>query len=363
LLKENQHIIDEYYDAFVDRDSQYNGIFFAGVKTTSIFCIATCRARKPLKKNVEFYNTFKGALDHGFQPCKICRPTQNATESPDYVKQAISMAQSNLKKKVKDWELRQAGISPERVRRWFKKNYGMTFQAYQRMHRINLAMIELKEGKSTTETAFASGYDSLRGFGYTFKEIMGNSPDNSADDKVILMDRFTTPLGPMYICATDQGVCLLEFVDRRMLETEFKDLQRILKAKIIAGRNQFMDSMIEQVTEYFDGERKEFTVPLHTPGSEFQQKVWSSLHHISYGETASYQDQAIKMNKPKAIRAIASANGMNRIAVVVPCHRVIGKDGSLRGYAGGLERKRWLLNHERDHSVQRNQVGQTPTLF
>ena len=363
MLVENPHTIDEYYDALVNKDSQYTGIFFVGVKTTSIFCIATCRARKPLKKNVEFYTTFKDALDHGYRPCKICQPTQNANESPDYVKQAIAMAQSNLKKKVKDWELRQAGISPERVRRWFKKNYGMTFQAYQRMHRINHAMIELRRGKSATETAFATGYESLSGFGYTFKKIMGNSPDNSTDSNVILMDRFTTPLGPMYICATDKGVCLLEFVDRRMLETEFKDLQRILNAKIVTGRNEYMETMIEQVTAYFDGTRKEFTVPLHTPGSAFQQNVWNSLHDIPYGRTASYQDQAIKMDKPKAIRAIASANGMNRIAVVVPCHRVIGKDGALRGYAGGLERKRWLLNHERDHSDHQDEVGQTPTLF
>ncbi len=359
---QEQSIIDEYYDALVSKDSNYTGIFYVGVKTTSIFCISICRARKPKKENVEFYTTFKEALDQGFRPCKICKPTQNANSTPEEVKKAISMAQQNLKKRVSDWELKQAGIAPEKVRRWFKKHYGMTFQAYQRMHRINHALIELKQGKRTTQTAFDSGYDSLSGFGYTFKKIMGSSPDNIDQQEVILMERFTTPLGPMYVCATESGVCLLEFVDRRMLETEFKDLQRILKAKIISGSNEHMKNMIQQVTEYFEGTRKEFTVPLVTPGSAFQEKVWESLLSIPYGSTSSYQDQAIKMDKPKAIRAIASANGMNRIAVVVPCHRVIGKDGALRGYAGGLERKRWLLNHERSNTNQ-NKDGNTMSLF
>ena len=359
---EEQTIIDEYYDALINKNSHYTGVFYVGVKTTSIFCIATCRARKPKKENVEFYSTFKEALDHGFRPCKICKPTQNANSTPEDVTKAINMAQDNLKKRVTDWELKQAGIAPEKVRRWFKKHYGMTFQAYQRMHRINHALIELKQGKRATDTAFDNGYDSLSGFGYTFKKIMGSSPDNIEEQEVILMERFTTPLGPMYVCATDEGVCLLEFVDRRMLETEIKDLQRILKAKIISGSNEHMQKMIHQITEYFDGERKTFTVPLVTPGSVFQQKVWASLQSIPYGTTSSYQEQAIKVDKPKAIRAVASANGMNRIAIVIPCHRVVGKDGALRGYAGGLERKRWLINHERSHSNQ-DVHGKTMSLF
>ncbi len=353
--------IDQYYQALIDRDSTYLGVFFVGVKTTSIFCIATCRARKPKKENVTFYSSFKDALDHGFRPCKICKPTQNAYEAPADIQKAINMVQSNLKQRISDWQLKENGIAPERVRRWFKKNYGMTFQAYQRMHRINHAMIELKDGKRTTDAAYDSGYESLSGFGYTFKKIMGTTPTNSKKQEVILMDRFTTPLGPMYVCATDHGVCLLEFVDRRMLETEFKDLQRLLNARIINGSNHHIKTIKAQVTEYFDGTRQHFDVPLVTPGSEFQQNVWRSLGNIPYGSTTTYQAQSVVMNKPKAIRAIAKANGMNRIAIVIPCHRVIGKDGSLRGYAGGLERKRWLLNHEIGLADKRNST--TPTLF
>ncbi len=344
--------IDTYYEALVNREERYTGIFFVGVKTTSVFCIPTCRARKPKKENVEFFTHFKDALHNGYRPCKICKPTENAHEMPGLVCRAIELVKDSPKQKVKDAHLREQDISPEVVRRWFKKHYGMTFQAFQRMYRVNNAFQELKAGNRTTSTAFKNGYESLSGFGYTYKKIMGESPVNSTAKNLILINRFTTPLGPMFVCATHQGVCLLEFVDRRMLETEFKDLQRLLCAKIIAGDNEHMECAKVQIGEYFSGVRSEFDFPLHTPGTEFQQSVWNALHDIPYGATATYQEQANRLNNPKGVRAVAAANGMNRVAIAIPCHRVIGSDGKLTGYAGGLERKKWLLDHEAVHSGQ-----------
>ncbi len=342
--------INQYYTALVEKDPKYIGLFFVGVKTTSIFCISSCSARKPKFENVVFYSTFKDALDNGFRPCKVCKPTQNANETPPLVTQAIQLVKENPKTKIADWMLREKGIAPEMVRRWFKKNYNMTFHAYQRMYRINNALLELKSGKNTTETALDSGFDSLSGFGYTFKKALGKSPKNSSQENSILLSRITTPIGPMFICATDKGVCLIEFVDRRMLETEFKDLQEQLDAKILIGENEHIKEAKTQLFEYFEGARKIFKLSLDCPGTEFQQKVWEGLEKIKYGSTASYLEQATKLNKPKAVRAVASANGFNRVAIVVPCHRVIGSDGKLTGYGGGLERKRWLLNHEIENS-------------
>jgi len=227
--------IDTFYKALLNREQSFVGIFFVGVKTTSVFCIATCRARKPKLENVEFYTTFKEALDNGYRPCKICKPTQNANEAPEQVATAMELVKNHPKEKITDYKLRQQQISPEVVRRWFKKNYGMTFHAYQRMVRINNAFMELKSRKKVTATAFDTGYESLSGFGYTYKKLLGDSPQNSLDKNIILISRLTSPIGPMFVCATDHGICLLEFVDRRMLETEFKDLQRLLKAKIITG--------------------------------------------------------------------------------------------------------------------------------
>lgn len=345
--------IAAYYEALLEMNPGYVGVFYVGVKTTSVFCIATCRARKPKLKNVEFYTTFKEALHNGYRPCKICQPTQNAHKPPHQVQKAIRLVKDKPKEKVSDVCLREMEISPTLVRRWFKKNYGMTFHAYQRMYRINYAFQELKGGQRTTKAAFDSGYESLSGFGYTFKKLIGRSPQNSLDQPLILINRLTTPIGPMVVCSTDRGICLLEFVDRKMLETEFRDLQRLLNARIILGENEHISQLKIELTQYFDGDRVAFDVALDTPGSDFQNLVWNTLRKVPFGKTTTYQQLAMKINKPTGIRAVGAANGQNRIAIVLPCHRIIGKDGQLRGYGGGLERKRWLLDHERQHDPQR----------
>lgn len=167
---------------------------------------------------------------------------------------------------------------------------------------------------------------------------------------VISMTEFSTPLGPMLAGATSEGVCLLEFTNRIRLEKEFTDLQKLLNAVMLPGRNQHLDQLETELSEYFEGKRKIFTVPLHTPGNEFSNSVWKMLQEIPYGKTYSYKQQADMMNNPKAIRAIASANGRNRLAIIIPCHRVIGSDGSLTGYAAGIDKKKWLLKFERDQS-------------
>ncbi len=153
----------------------------------------------------------------------------------------------------------------------------------------------------------------------------------------------------MFACASSQGLCLLEFTDRRMLETEFKDLRKRLNAVILPGENPHLKETKTQIKEYFQGKRKFFSIPLHTPGTEFQQSVWKILQNIPYGETRSYLEQATALGNPKAVRAVASANGHNRIAIIIPCHRVIGSDGKLVGYGGGLHRKKWLLDLERSN--------------
>lgn len=341
---------ETYYRALLDRNQSYVGIFYVGVKTTSIFCIATCRARKPKYENVEFFSTFKSALDEGYRPCKICKPTENSNQAPEEVIKAIELMNKEPKTKITDYELRLNNLSPEIIRRWFKKHYGITFHAYQRMFRINNAFQEIKSGKNIINTAFDTGYNSLSGFGYTYKKIMKKSPSTNLQHDVILIDRLTTPLGPMFICATKQGICLLEFIDRRMLETEFKQLQTQLNMKIIFGENEHIKQAKIEISEYFQGIRTHFTVALHTPGTTFQQTVWECLKQIPYGELTTYKQQAQKMNNPSAIRAVANANGNNRVAIIIPCHRVIGSTGELIGYGGGLERKKWLIEHEKSHS-------------
>ncbi len=167
---------------------------------------------------------------------------------------------------------------------------------------------------------------------------------------MVTTTKIETELGIMIAGAVTEGICLLEFSDRRMLNTEYKDLARHFKTTIQEGENRHFKTLRNQLKEYFEGSRKEFSVPLVTPGTPFQQAVWKELMNIPYGTTHSYLEQSIALGKPESIRAVANANGMNRISIIIPCHRVIGSDGRLTGYGGGLKRKRWLLDHEKKYS-------------
>ena len=334
------------YQALVEKDAAFEGSFIAAVKTTGIFCRPTCTARKPKKENVEFFKTTMEAIIHGYRPCKICNPLVLSGQTPDYIKEILKEISDNPSVKFKDGDLRNKGIEPSNIRRWFIKNHGITFHAYQRMYRINTAFKKIQKGDSITATAFDAGYDSLSGFNDSFKSVFGVSPSNSKNKVVIGLTRFETPLGTMVAGGVEQGICLLEFSDRRMLETEFKLLTKLFNATIIQGENKHFEILQQQLDEYFEGKRKEFSIPLVTPGSAFQQSVWKELQNIPYGATRSYKQQATALKKPEAVRAVANANGMNRIAIIIPCHRVIGADGNLTGYGGGLWRKKWLLDLE-----------------
>ena len=337
------------YKALVDKDVSYEGTFIAAVKTTGIFCRPTCTARKPKKENVEFYSTTKEAILKGYRPCKVCNPLEKLGETPNYIKNILKELNDNPSLKFKDWDLTQQGVEPSKIRRWFLKNHGITFQAYQRMYRINSAFKKIQNGEPVTSVAFDTGYESLSGFTDSFKSIFGVSPSNSKYKQIINIPRLETPLGTMFACAAEQGICLLEFTDRKMLETELKSLAKQLNANIIQGANKHFDLLRRQLDEYFEGKRKEFTIQLFTPGTEFQQSVWKVLQTIPYGSTYSYKQQAIALKKPDAFRAVANANGMNRISIIIPCHRVIGEDGNLIGYGGGLWRKKWLLDLEKQN--------------
>ncbi len=337
---------DIYYQALLAKDSSFEGIFIVGVKTTGIFCRPTCTARKPKRENVEFFKTTREALMKGYRPCKVCNPLAKLGETPDYINAILHELSQDPSLKLKDWDLERRGIDPTTLRRWFLKNHGMTFQAYQRMFRMNAAFKRIQHGEPVTEAAYNAGFESLSGFGDSFRAVFGVSPRMSKGQQVIDLCRLETPLGTMFACATVEGICLLEFTDRKMLETEFKALARQLNATILQGDNPHFLSLKQQLSEYFNGSRRVFTVPLFMPGSPFQQEVWKNLQAIPYGTTRSYIEQAMVLKKPEAVRAVANANGMNRISILVPCHRVIGADGSLTGYGGGLWRKKWLLELE-----------------
>ncbi len=335
------------YQASFNKNPEFEGVFWMGVKTTGIFCRPTCTARKPKFENVEFFTNTKDAMLKGYRPCKVCKPLENPDQTPVEIQKLLNELSENPALKFKDYDLVKRGLEPATVRRWFQKHHGMTFQAFQRMHKLNSAFKKLSSGENVAETAFDSGYESLSGFNESFKNIFGVSPINSKHEKVVDLKRIETPIGTMIACADENGICMLEFSDRKALPTELKEISKHLNANIIQGENPHFRTLESELAEYFEGKRKEFTVPLSPVGTEFQKSVWEVLRKIPYGTTRSYLEQAQILGNPQAVRAVANANGLNKISIIIPCHRVIGKNGKLTGYGGGIWRKQKLLELEK----------------
>lgn len=222
------------------------------------------------------------------------------------------------------------------------------------MFRMNSAFKKLQRGEPISRTAYEVGFESISGFGESFKNIFGVSPLEGKRQTVINLKRLESTIGTLLACSTSTGVCLLEFTDRKMLETELKALSRAFNAVIIQGDTPHLNQLESELNEYFSGTRTTFAVPLDVSGTAFQQKVWEALQRVPYGETRSYKQQAEYIDHPKSVRAVANANGMNRIAILIPCHRIIGSDGELTGYGGGLWWKQYLLELEKRVSGRRH---------
>lgn len=335
------------YQALARRDAAYEGVFITGVKTTGIFCRPTCRAKKPKPENVEFFPNASEALHGGYRPCRLCRPLDATKPVPALIDRLRRAVEAAADGRVTDKDLADMGVEPSTARRQFKAYHGMTFHAYQRARRMGLALRDVKSGQTVADVQAKRGYGSTSGFREAFARIFGAAPRGAKVGDCLLARRIETPLGTMLALADEQGLRLLEFVDRRGLERELRLLRQRLKCAAVPGNNATLDAVAVQLADYFAGRRAGFDVPLAPVGSDFQQRVWAELRRIPPGQTRSYAEMAARLGIPRAPRAIGRANGSNMIAIIIPCHRVINADGSLCGYAGGIWRKQRLLDHER----------------
>jgi AraC family transcriptional regulator of adaptative response/methylated-DNA-[protein]-cysteine methyltransferase len=337
---------DLFFHAYQNHDRSFEGIFFLAVKTTGVFCRPGCTARSPKRENVEFFTTAGEALEQGYRPCKKCQPLTPSGDQPSWVGRAVELAVEEKQTRLSDDMLRHEGIDPVRLRRWFKQYYGMTFQAYQRQLKLNRAYRQIHKGASVLDSALDSGFNSLSAFNEAFLKLTGFSPSKSKYRKLIAVNRMLTPLGPMIAAADDDGLCLLEFHDRKQLQRQLLRIQQRLQAQLIPGEHELFPQLQQLLDEYFAGQCTQFSIQLNLAGTDFQLQAWQALCRIPYGETRNYRQQAEMLGKPKAVRAVASANANNPLAIVVPCHRVIAGSGSLTGYAGGIWRKRYLIQLE-----------------
>ena len=337
----------EMLAAVMARNDSYDGVFVTAVRTTGIFCRPSCPAKKPHPEHVTFYPSAREALVAGFRPCLRCRPLELGGETPAWLRPLLAEAEADPAKRWKDADLRRLRLNPDRVRRWFLSQHHMTFHAYTRARRLGLALGRIQGGDRVTTSALDHGFDSLSGFNDAFRRLFGAAPTRSGDVKALAVRRLATPLGAMVAAAGDDGLYLLEFADRRMLESQIQRLRRRLPVVFVPGTHDVLEQAARELDEYFAGTRRTFSLPLATTGSEFQREVWERLRAVPYGATASYSQIARALGCPRSVRAVARANGDNRLAILIPCHRVIGADGQLTGYGGGLWRKQRLLEHER----------------
>ncbi|HYO84277.1 MAG TPA: methylated-DNA--[protein]-cysteine S-methyltransferase [Bryobacteraceae bacterium] len=348
MQHQQQPQASEMMRAFLAGDASYDGIFYTGVKTTGIFCRPSCSARKPLPENVEFYSSSREALFAGYRPCKRCKPLETGTSIPDWVQPILEAVEKDPSARLHDSDLRGLGVDPARLRRYFLDRFKMTFHAYARARRLAGAFTQIREGTSIDDAVFESGYESHSGFREAYGRTFGVPPGASRQTgERVLTAWLETPVGPMIAGASERGLCLLEFTDRRMLERQMEIVRRRFGCMAIPGEHAHLDTIRRELEAYFRRELHEFTVPLDVRGTPFQEQVWRLLLTIPYGQTWSYEQLAVAAGNPAAVRAVARANGMNRMAIVIPCHRVVNKNGELGGYGGGIWRKTTLLDLER----------------
>ena len=242
----------EYYQALIAKKTEYEGIFFVGVKTTGVFCRPTCPARKPKFENCEFFETAQQALLASFRPCKRCRPLSHPNHVSKLIQTLVEAVEENPEKRWKDKDFRELSVDASTARRQFKKRFGMTFVEYARARRMGLAMKQIRAGEAVIEAQLSTGYESSSGFRDAFSRIMGAAPTKLGESNILKASWLDTPLGPMIAIADEEALYLLEFVDRRGLEREVERLRKKTKSAIIPGHTQPINSIENELNHYFE---------------------------------------------------------------------------------------------------------------
>jgi len=349
--------------AIAARDTSFDGRFYYGVVTTGVFCRPSCASRPARPENLRFFPDAESALAAGFRSCKRCRPVDIAPGLSSIV-EAARYIESHADERLTLGELaKRAGLSPSRFQRVFKRAFGVSPRAYRDGVRMQRFKTSLKEGDNVTGAIYSAGYGSVsRVYGEQARNI-GMTPRvyraGGAGETIACVYR-DTALGPMMMAATGRGVCFVQFGGNReelvgQLRAEFP------KASIIdspALGTPELDAWMDALDAHISQGAPRPDLPLDLRGTAFQTLVWRFLLSVREGEVISYGELAEQIEKPKAVRAVASACASNRVGVLVPCHRVLRGDGSLGGYRWGLERKRALLDAERSRKTAGRQVAQ-----
>ena len=345
---------DSLYAALLARDPAHDGRVWVGVATTGILCRLTCPARKPRPENCRWFDDPAAALAQGFRPCRRCDPLD---EGAPIVADLLAALKADPARRWSEGDLVARGHDPSTVRRLFRRRFGQSFLAMARAARLRQGVAMLKQGAPVIEAQLDAGFESASGFRAAFRRLFGHAPRQMQGQGGALADWIDTPLGGMIVIADDTHLHLLEFVERKALAAGLARISAFLGGRIGLGRTQVTDRTEAALTDYLAGRGVAPDLPVKLHGTDFQCKVWQELRRIPPGETRSYGDLARAIGAPLAVRAVAAANAANRLALVVPCHRVIGADGRMQGYAGGLWRKERLIALEAEWAANLSAKG------
>jgi AraC family transcriptional regulator of adaptative response/methylated-DNA-[protein]-cysteine methyltransferase len=334
---------NEAWSAVQTRDRRFDGRFVTGVLTTGIYCRPSCAARHPKRENVRFFADGAAARAAGLRPCKRCSP-DDVSRDERAVLSAIEAIKASEEPLALAGLAGDAGYSVAHFQRLFTRATGLSPAAYARALRRERASVALSGGGRVTDAIYDAGYSGPSRFYADNEERLGMTPSAWRDGGRGVTIRWAvvpTSLGPMLVAATDKGVCRLTF------DPDAADLsRRFPHAELVEGGADFA-RLLDQVVAAVEAPGLPHTVPLDVRGTAFQEAVWAELRKIPAGETRSYAQIAAAAGNPAAVRAAGSANGANNVAVLIPCHRVIRSDGSLGGYAYGLDIKRAVLAREK----------------
>jgi AraC family transcriptional regulator of adaptative response/methylated-DNA-[protein]-cysteine methyltransferase len=341
--------LDPRWEAFSRRDKTAEGRFVAAVTTTGVYCRPGCPSRLPRRENVRFFATNEEAEAAGFRPCKRCRP--DGVSIQDHLVKAVAKATALIEGSEETPDFNAiagaVGLSRHHFHRVFKSLAGVTPGAYYRSLRERRAVAGLKNGAAVTEAIYDAGYGSSSRFYETLVPKLGMKPGAFSKGGAGEVIRFAVgecSLGSILVAATDRGICSIQLGDDP--EPLVDALQeRFPNAQIVGGDAGF-ERVVAEVVGMAEDPARGLNLPLHVRGTSFQLKVWDALRAIKPGETATYKELAAKIGAPSAVRAVASACANNKIAVAIPCHRVIRTGGALAGYRWGVERKAALLARE-----------------
>lgn len=348
---------DLLYDALVARDAAWEGRAYVGVTSTGIFCRLTCPARNPKRENCQFFRSVADCLAAGFRPCKRCHPMAPAADADPVIKSLLDALEADPTRRWSEEDLVAMGHDPSTIRRTFKRHLGQTFLDLARQTRLQAGLTTLADGGRMIDAQVEAGFASSAAFRDAVAGHLGLPPAAFRRNALLRADWFNTPLGTMIAVSDQSHLHLLEFADRKALPTELKRLHKNCKGSLGLGRFAPTDRAEAQLDAYFAGRSAGFDLPLALHGSAFTRAVWTVLQTLPAGTTHSYSEIARRMGRPEATRAVARANGANQIAIVIPCHRVLGADGSLTGYGGGLWRKQKLIEIERQYTPKETEFS------